>query len=149
MLALNAASPSQYFFLQNNNRCTRAKCTLLCKYFLLLTLSKFLSKEFLAGNSLIKKSHKNSSEIQEMITEQSVTEKALWNVFRQILWGGSSLLENWFVQGLVLNESHLLINFVKNELFYQWFLRTLRLFMEALTRHNMALLLSCYSYLHW
>ena len=60
-------------------------CPLLCKHFLLLTLSKFLSNEFLAGNSLIKKSHKNSSEIQEMITKQSIIEKALWNVFRQIL----------------------------------------------------------------
>ena len=73
-LTLNAAPPSQYSFLQNHNRCTRSKCALLCKHFLLLTLSKFLSKEFLAGNSLIKKSDKNSSEIQEIIAKQSITQ---------------------------------------------------------------------------
>ena len=55
VLTLKVALPSQYSFLQDHNRCTRARCAFLCEYFLLLTLSKFLPNEFLAGNSLKRK----------------------------------------------------------------------------------------------
>ena len=64
VLTLNAALPSQYSFQQDH------RCTLLCKCFLLLTLSKFFYNEFLAGNSLMKKSYKNNSEFEEIITKQ-------------------------------------------------------------------------------
>ena len=43
-------------------------------FFLLQTLSKFLSNESLAGNSLTKKSYKNNPEFQEIITKQSSTQ---------------------------------------------------------------------------
>ena len=51
-------------------------------------------------------------------------------------------LKSEIVQNLALKESHLLINFVKNELLQKNLLRILRLFMEAYTCHNMALILS-------
>ena len=62
---------------------------------------------------------------------------------------GRTYLKSEIVQNLALKESHLLINFVKNELLHKYLLRILRLFMEAYTCHNMALILSRYSYLHW
>ena len=37
------------------------------KCFLLLTLSKLLSIEYVAGNSLMKKSYKNKSDFQELL----------------------------------------------------------------------------------
>ena len=69
VLTLNAALPSQYYFLQDHNRCINARCALLCKCFLLLTLSKFLSNEFLSSNSLMKKSCKNNYDFQLSVTQ--------------------------------------------------------------------------------
>ena len=60
----NATIPIQYCFLQDHNRCIGARCTLLCNCFLLLTLSKFLSNEILADNSLMKESCKNNYDFQ-------------------------------------------------------------------------------------
>ena len=49
-------------------------------------------------------------------------------------------LKSEIVQNLALKEAHLLIDFVKQNL------RILRPVMEAFTCHNMALVLSRYSY---
>ena len=48
-----------------------------------------------------------------------------------------------------LRQSYLSKNVVKNELFCQWFLRILRLFMEVSTCHDVTIILSRYLYLHW
>ena len=51
----------------------------------------------------------------------------------------------WLVStSKLLNKSHLIINFVKNKLPHKYFLKILRLFMEASTYCNMALILSRY-----
>ena len=53
------------------------------------------------------------------------------------------------IQNLALKESHLYINFAKNEFLHNQFLRILRLFMETSTCHNMALILTRYLHLYW
>ena len=57
-------------FLQDHNRCTRARCALLCIFpLLLLTLRKLLSNEFLRDNSFMKKYYKNNCEFHEILTK--------------------------------------------------------------------------------
>ena len=58
-------------------------------------------------------------------------------------------LEREIVQNSALTESHLLINFIKNELPHKESLSFLRVIMEASTCHNMKLILSRYLYLLW
>ena len=58
------------------------------------------------------------------------------------------LVRSYLLQNLTLKESHLLINFVKNELPGKYFSRVLKLFIAASTCH-MALILSRYSHSHW
>ena len=73
-LALYTALPSQYSFLQDFHRCTKVRGALLCKFFLLLTLKKFLSNEFLAGKIVINKSYKITLEFQEIIAKESAAQ---------------------------------------------------------------------------
>ena len=60
----------------------------------------------------------------------------------------ASVLEYKFFKN-TLKQSYLSKNVVKNELFCQWFLRILRLFMEVSTCHDVTVILSRYLYLHW
>ena len=119
---------NSYSFLQDHNRCTRARCALLCKFFL-LTLSKLLSNEFLTDNSLMmKKYYKNNCEFHEIVTKQCTAQCRH--------------------SGMYLGKSSKVARtFLKSDLFktqpckslHKYFSRILRLFMEASTYHNMTL----------
>lgn len=60
-----------------------------------------------------------------------------------------TFLKRESVQNSALTESHLLMNFVKNELPRKESLSFLRVIMEASTCHNMKLILFRYLCLHW
>ena len=69
--------PSQansYSFLQDDNRRTTARYALFSKFFLLLTLNKLFSNEFLIANSLMKNYFKNNCEFHKIVTKQCTTQ---------------------------------------------------------------------------
>ena len=120
MLTLNATLPSQYSFLQDNNRCTRSRCALLIM-FLLLTLSKLLSSEFMTDKSnenFLQKQLRNSGNYHKTVHYSAgILECISANPLAR------TYLKSEIVQYLALKESQLLINFVKTESLHKQLLR--------------------------
>ena len=105
---------NSYSFLQDYNRCTRARCALLCNFLLLLILNKLLSNEFL----------RSITKISVSFTKLSQNSAPFSVVFLECISVNPLMrpVPSWKAICPKLSLArvyHLLINFVKYELLHQ------------------------------